>query len=69
LESLSEEEEFQVKRGGSIFSHDDNSFLSLSNNNVTFENDSEIDLQQLLIDIFITNGRLLHHERLLCFFP
>ena len=27
------------------------------------------DLEQLLVDIFITNGRLLHHERILCLYP
>ena len=26
------------------------------------------DLEQLLVDIFITNGRLLHHERILCLY-
>ena len=26
-------------------------------------------MQSLLTEIFITNGRLLHHERVLCFFP
>ena len=28
-----------------------------------------MDLEALLTEIFITNGRLLHHERLLCQFP
>ena len=28
-----------------------------------------LDLESLLTEIFINNGRLLHHERLLCFFP
>ena len=29
----------------------------------------DVDLENLLIEIFITNGRLLHHERILSFFP
>ena len=26
-------------------------------------------MESLLVEIFITNGRLLHHERVLSFFP
>ncbi|CDW89406.1 p53 regulated pa26 nuclear protein [Stylonychia lemnae] len=65
--TVSEEEEFQVKRGESMFNAKDDGDRDPSCN--SYDNDSEIDLQQLLIDIFITNGRLLHHERILCFFP
>ena len=35
----------------------------------TENSDDQVDLEQLLTDIFIMNGRLLHHERLLCYFP
>ncbi len=28
-----------------------------------------IELKELLVEIFINNGRLLHHERVLCHFP
>ena len=34
-----------------------------------FDDDDDIDLSALLTKIFITNGRLLHHERVLCHFP
>lgn len=41
----------------------------MSGSSLKFDDDNEIDLQQLLIEIFITNGRLLHHERVLCHIP
>lgn len=31
--------------------------------------ESEVDLKELLTKIFLTNGRLMHHERVLCVFP
>ena len=30
---------------------------------------SDINLQQLLVQVFLTHGRLFHHERILCWFP
>ena len=37
--------------------------------NMTHASDYGLDLQALLAEIYITNGRLLHHERVLCMFP
>ena len=48
---------FEVKRSSSIFS---------IRSDIIKET---MDLEALLTEIFITNGRLLHHERLLCYFP
>lgn len=33
-----------------------------------YEKDT-LDLQGLLDKVFLTNGRLFHHERILCWFP
>eukprot|EP00347_Sterkiella_histriomuscorum_P015870 403355371 len=57
---------FEVRRKDSMFNSRER---TMSGSSLKFDNDGEIDLQQLLTDIFITNGRLLHHERVLCHFP
>jgi hypothetical protein len=49
---------YEVKRSSSIF--------SIRSMQVCLE---EVDLESLLKEIFLTNGRLLHHERLLCKLP
>ncbi len=60
-------EKFEVKRSQSIFKSE----ISQSDTNLdSFDHGcGSIDLQALLTEIFITNGRVLHHERVLCFFP
>lgn len=57
---------FEVKREDSMFNSRER---TSSGSSLKFDDYNEIDLKQLLIDIFITNGRLLHHERVLCHFP
>ena len=53
-------QKFEVRRSSSIFS------LRSYFKDMQFP---ALDLESLLTEIFINNGRLLHHERLLCFFP
>jgi hypothetical protein len=54
-------QKLEVRRSSSIFS--ERTFLK------EFSASPLIDLEKLLTEIFITNGRLLHQERLLCMFP
>ena len=53
-------QKYEVRRESSVFS-----LRSCLNE----WGEPQVDLEQLLTDIFVTNGRLLHYERVLCHFP